>query len=340
LRKTKTSSPAGGVTELTLDISAVERDTGLSKDTLRMWERRYGFPEPQRDVNGERVYPLKQVQKLRLVKRLMDRGHRPGKIISRSVDDLLTLGSMPDTTRRSMPGNTRGRMAGEALEANPQVKHCISLLKAHQLPDLRRHLAYALLTQGLQRFVIETVAPLNIAVGNAWMRGDIAIFEEHLYTEQIQAILRNALATIEQQGPGPRVLLTSFPNELHALGLLMVEALLCIEGAACIPLGTATPVGEIAQAVQAHNADIVALSFSAAFNERLAATGLTELRAQLPDHVSIWAGGMAMTRLRKTVPRVELIDDLRTLGAMLEAWRARPPAPLSQSSSRESSDGR
>jgi hypothetical protein len=25
-------------------ISAVERETGLSKDTLRMWERRYGFP--------------------------------------------------------------------------------------------------------------------------------------------------------------------------------------------------------------------------------------------------------------------------------------------------------
>jgi len=325
---------------LTLNISAVERDTGLSKDTLRMWERRYGFPEPQRDVNGERVYPVKQVQKLRLVKRLMDRGHRPGKIISRSVDDLLTLGSMPDSTRGRIAGNLRGSLSDSPLEANPEVQHCISLLRAHELTDVRRHLAHALLTQGLQRFVIETVAPLNLAVGNGWMRGDIAIFEEHLYTEQIQAILRNALATIQQQGRAPRVLLTSFPNELHGLGLLMVEALLCIEGAACVPLGTATPVAEIAQAVQAHNADIVALSFSAAFNERLAATGLSELRAQLPDHVSIWAGGTAMRRLRKTVPGVELIGDLGTLGAMLEAWRARPPASRSQASTGESSNAR
>ena len=38
-------------------ISAVERETGLSKDTLRMWERRYGFPAPGRDAQGERVYP-------------------------------------------------------------------------------------------------------------------------------------------------------------------------------------------------------------------------------------------------------------------------------------------
>lgn len=30
-----------------LSIAAVERDTGLTKDTLRVWERRYGFPTPR-----------------------------------------------------------------------------------------------------------------------------------------------------------------------------------------------------------------------------------------------------------------------------------------------------
>ncbi len=43
---------------ITLSIAAVERDTGLSKDTLRVWERRYGFPTPGRDTLGERAYPL------------------------------------------------------------------------------------------------------------------------------------------------------------------------------------------------------------------------------------------------------------------------------------------
>ena len=61
------------------NIAAVERDTGLSKDVLRMWERRYGFPVPDRDGNGERSYPAEQVERLRLIKRLMDAGHRPGK---------------------------------------------------------------------------------------------------------------------------------------------------------------------------------------------------------------------------------------------------------------------
>ena len=58
-------------------ISAVERETGLSKDTLRMWERRYGFPAPGRDAQGERVYPAEQVARLRQLRRLIHAGHRP-----------------------------------------------------------------------------------------------------------------------------------------------------------------------------------------------------------------------------------------------------------------------
>ena len=73
--------PTSAGTPAMAGISAVERDTGISKDKLRIWERRYGFPTPLRDDNGERVYPLAQVQRLRMIKRLMDAGHRPGRVV-------------------------------------------------------------------------------------------------------------------------------------------------------------------------------------------------------------------------------------------------------------------
>ena len=57
--------------ELVLNISAAERETGLSKDVLRMWERRYAFPKPGRDENGVRPYSIADVGKLRAIKRLM-----------------------------------------------------------------------------------------------------------------------------------------------------------------------------------------------------------------------------------------------------------------------------
>src|SRR5512140_2739198 len=74
-----------------LNISAVERETGLSKDVLRMWERRYAFPKPLRDGNGERQYSLSEVAKLRAIKRLMDVGMRPGRLIARTMDELNTI---------------------------------------------------------------------------------------------------------------------------------------------------------------------------------------------------------------------------------------------------------
>ena len=58
--------------EISFTIANVEKETGLSKDTLRMWERRYGFPAPERDPGGDRVYPAAQVERLRLIKRLID----------------------------------------------------------------------------------------------------------------------------------------------------------------------------------------------------------------------------------------------------------------------------
>ena len=133
--------------------------------------------------------------------------------------------------------------------------------------------------QGLQQFVLESVTPLNRAVGDAWMRGELEVFEEHLYTEQVQVALRAAINAFPRTPSGvPRVLLTTFPNEQHGLGLLMVEALLVPEVVHCVSLGTQTPVEDIRRAAIAHKVDILALSFSGAFPLRPAIDGLDTLR--------------------------------------------------------------
>lgn len=62
-----------------IGIGAIAQEISVTKDTLRVWERRYGFPRPLRSAGGERLYPQEQVSKLRLVMRLPDAGHRPSK---------------------------------------------------------------------------------------------------------------------------------------------------------------------------------------------------------------------------------------------------------------------
>jgi DNA-binding transcriptional MerR regulator/methylmalonyl-CoA mutase cobalamin-binding subunit len=293
---------------LILNISAVERETGLSKDVLRMWERRYGFPKPARDDNGEREYSVTDVAKLRAIKRLMDVGMRPGKIIHQSQDE---LNDLADT--RAPP---RHDVLAPALE-----RDIVTMLQSHDAPGLQHALANMLMKQGLQRFVLESVTPLNRAVGEAWMRGELQVFEEHLYTEQLQVALRTAINAFPRQTGTPRVLLTTFPGEQHGLGLLMVEALLVPEGAQCISLGVQTPLEDIRRAAIAHKVHLLALSFSAAFPVRQATEGLATLRRQLPPAMTLWAGGEMTRRAKKTIPGVVLIPDLAASIGALKSWR-------------------
>ncbi len=301
--------------DLVLNISAAERETGLSKDVLRMWERRYAFPKPSRDENGERQYSIADVGKLRAIKRLMDVGMRPGKIIALSHDELNAM---------ALARAGKGRdIATPALESD-----VLMLLKTHDVTGLQHALATMLMREGLQNFVRDTITPLNRAVGDAWMRGELQVFEEHLYTEQLQAALRAAINTFPRQAGIPRVLLTTLPSEQHGLGLLMVEALLVPEGVQCISLGSQTPLDDIRRAALAHKAHIVALSFSAAFPLRQATDGLSTLRRQLPSSIQVWAGGEMTRRVRKTLPGVVLIPDLGASVNALRSWRAHwtPPS--------------
>lgn len=297
---------------LTLSIAAVERDTGLSKDTLRVWERRYGFPAPGRDASGERQYPFDQVEKLRLLRRLLDAGHRPGKVVPMPVEALARLAE-----------STVDKPAPPAAPV-PDLEPYLQLLRSHEVDELRRQLGQAQSRMGLGRFVVELVAPLNTQVGDAWMRGQLEIFEEHLYTESMTVVLRDAIRTVpgSARADRPRVLLTTVPGEPHSLGLLMAEALLAMEGARCTSLGVQTPVWDIVLAATAQRSDIVALSFTGALNATLVNDALEELREKLPVGTEVWAGGSAPVLARRPTPGVVNLPALTQIHDEIRRWRA------------------
>lgn len=298
-----------------LSIAAVERDTGLSKDTLRVWERRYGFPVPERGGLSERAYPLEQVEKLRIIKRLIDGGHRPGRIV------LLSLGELQSLSENS----AGGPQVGDSAAAIPDLRHYLDLMRRHDVDALRRQLWQAQLRLGLARFVIDVVAPLNMMVGDAWMRGQLEIFEEHFYTESMHVILRSAIHSVPslEASTRPRVLLSTFPNEAHGLGLLMAEALFLVEGCKCTSLGVQTPIWDIALAAAAQRSDIVALAFTAVLTPAVVVEGLAELREKLLPGVELWAGGAAPVLHRRPTPGVTALGALSQIATEVRRWRGR-----------------
>ncbi|WP_343730110.1 MerR family transcriptional regulator [Duganella sp.] len=294
-------------------ISDVERDTGVAKETLRVWERRYDFPQPLRDPNGERVYPIEQVHKLRLVKRLIDLGFRPGKVIQYSTDEL-----------QALTGKATGKSGNQAPA--PELQTYLDLCKSHQMEALRRKLSQALLMMGLKSFVIELVAPLTTLIGEAWAAGQLATFEEHLYTESLTVVMRSAIFAMPQANASnigtPRILLTTLPQERHGLGLLMAEAMCVADGAQCISLGVQTPLLDIVEAARVQRVDIIALSFSVAMNPRQALDGLAELHMRLAGCAELWAGG-SNAALKRRRPAYVRVFELAELAGAIAEWRAR-----------------
>lgn len=299
----------------TLSITAVERETGIGKDTLRVWEKRYGFPNPLRDLADDRRYPMEQVQRLKNIRRLLDAGYRPGKVVGLGDQDIQILLDKINNLSRT---NVAAVADGDDLE------HWLRCIETHQSMQLREELQRSLMRNGLTAFVHGVVAPLTTAVGEAWAQGRFEVFEEHLYTEVITNVLRSNLEALRQMRgqDTPKVLLTTVPQELHGLGLLMVEALLTLEGCACISLGTQTPLGDIVQAAAAYQADVVALSFTNVLSSSNVHSCLRDLRKALPASMEMWVGGSSMSLYQRPLEGVVASQDLRALSGLVAAWRA------------------
>ena len=293
-----------------LSIAAVERETGLGKDTLRAWERRYGFPVPLRDATGIRGYPRELVDRLALIRRALLAGQRPGRLLALPAAELdaLLAELAPDPAPAPMLDVAAGLVA----------------LRTGGAEALRHWLTQGLARTGLASFVIEGVAPLTVAVGEAWVAGSIAVYEEHLYSEALQSVLRNALVPFQAglEPRAPRLLLTTVPGEAHGLGLLMAEALMTLEACRCLSLGTQTPLADIAAAAQAQRIDVVALSFSESLSATQALPALAELRARLPAAVQIWAGGGSAALRGLRLPGIRVMSRLVEIHEAIADWRS------------------
>ncbi len=120
------------------------------------------------------------------------------------------------------------------------------------------------------------------------------------------------------------MLLTTLPQELHGLGLLMVEAMLVLEGCTCVSLGTQTPLLDVVQAAQAHRVDVVLLRFSAAQNGTVVLANLRELRAQLPSRIALWVGGSCPALYHKPLEGITATLPLSALKPLVLQWRNTP----------------
>ncbi|WP_227753975.1 MerR family transcriptional regulator [Ramlibacter sp.] len=300
-----------------LPIAEVERETGLPRATLRIWERRYGFPRPERDARDERLYLPDQVRVLKLMRELVEQGHRPGK---------LARAGAPEIERLALESASRA-MAAAAGGRTRLATRMLKLLHAHDAAALRHELEALLAKNGLAEFAGSQLPQINRMIGQAWLAGELQVHEEHLYSDCVTQVLRVAIAGLQARArpEAPLVMLTTFPQEPHGLGLLMAEAMFALQGCPTVSLGVRLPIEQIVSGARAYRADLVGLTFTASLNPGLVLRGLEELRGMLPSRIRLWAGGNNPALTRRSIAGVRVVDDVRQVPALLAEDFALPP---------------
>lgn len=259
-----------------LSIGAVSVATGIPVNTLRTWERRYGWPEPDRSEGHQRLYASETVEQLKLVARAIAAGHRPAQIVGASTEALEQLLGEPRPRPQPSPENTDPWMTAVRNLDGERLQHGFH---------------HALASIGLLPFLEERAAPFLGRVGEAWVRGDIQTFHEHFASEQLRDFLASGWRPLAERARGPMVVCATLPGEAHALGLHMAASVLALEGCRIVFVGPDTPLPDLREAALQSRARAVFVSVSASADRIAARDALLDLRQLLPAAVDIVVGG-------------------------------------------------
>jgi methylmalonyl-CoA mutase cobalamin-binding subunit len=312
-------------------IRVVANRTGIAPDTLRVWERRYGFPRPSRRPGGSRVYSESDIARLHVVAHALAAGFRPSEVVALPLPDLRKLvdASAADVPGRSRSGPSRPRSAADVPSPagpSPGVDAMLEALRADDVVALRARLRSAAVSLGPRAFVTELAHPMVLRIGELWAEGALEVRHEHLASACLTSQLHLLLGALDDGERTPSVLLATLPDEPHVLGLDMVAVYLATSLAAPRLLGADTPPAEVTDAARAMAVDVVGLSISPAADGDLASRAVKAVVAALPSRVELWLGGAGAPIVAAAAPGARLVRTWQDLDTALSAFRSRSPA--------------
>jgi hypothetical protein len=289
-----------------MTIGALSRETGLSRDTLRVWQRRYGFPVPIRKPSGHRLYSPADLNRLRQVSEALSRGYRPSEVIHLGGRHLQALLAQ----ERSFDVATSA--PSEVLFEHARLGRDFELI---------RGLLGEAAALGPLDFLRQLLMPLIERVGQARADGEMSVREEAAFFRCAESALRSLRASYERTATGPGILLATFSGEPHRLGLQMAALVAGIARLRPQVLETDLSVPEIAFAREDRDAAAVVISVSPGPGVSVRRQ-LVELRLLVPDPVPVVVGGRGAP-LSDPPPGVTPIAELEDFHGWLRRLGAR-----------------
>jgi len=280
-------------------IKTVAELTGVGRNTLLAWERRYAIVSPERLANGYRSYSEEDVAMLVAVKQLVDEGLKVSEAVSRIRERDALAAEAP---RRPLEAGM-GRLRGELLARLCAFDRGGALEVLSRLP----YTSYRVQLNDLYE-------PLLQELGDAWEQGRVSVAQEHFASGFCREQVQGMLVALDL-GPrsGPVIVLAGFPGDSHELPLLIVATHLALRGQRITWLGADVPADDLASAVNAGRADMVCVSVVLRRTVGVVEHYCRALRDALPAAVRIVVGGPGLPPGLPDIGGVEICHDVERL---------------------------
>jgi MerR family transcriptional regulator, light-induced transcriptional regulator len=241
---------------VTYRIRTVAELTGIPRNTLIAWERRYGVVRPTRHENGYRSYSEEDIARLLRIKNAQAAGLKVSEAMALIEHQEAGL----PTTRSD---------AGEATDQP------LSSLE-NQLARLREELVGALVEYDKERAnrIIAQLTPLRFSrrletvyfpalreIGDRWERGEISIVQEHYASAILRSHFASLLVEVGPSNPhAVHAACTTFPGDLHEMSALALAIQLSLDGYRVSYLGPNLPAPEVMRFVRQQHPRLLCVS--------------------------------------------------------------------------------
>ncbi|HBC45749.1 MAG TPA: hypothetical protein DEO84_04450 [candidate division Zixibacteria bacterium] len=277
--------------EIKHSLKAVVKQTGLSPFLIRAWERRYNAISPSRSSSKRRLYTDEDINRLTLLKKVTQCGENIGNIANLANDDLRKIIGENSIMNNQFPIiNEDGK---NNLTANDYFSQALDSIQESNFEEFEAKLMEASVALSFPSLLDQVISPLLDKVGTMWQNGELRIADEH----RISAIIRSFLGSFvksDRRSASDRCLVSTTPTgQFHELGALMASLSASVMGWRSIFLGPNLPPEEIAGAVKANNASVLALSMIYPMDDPYLGAELIRIRRLIGDDVQILVGGRA-----------------------------------------------
>lgn len=296
--------------EATLNIGALSMATGVPVETIRTWERRYGFPNSERNDAGHRIYDLDTIEHLRLITAILSQGYRPSQLEGQSREELEDL--LAKTTGDGAEESVDEGLDDDEEPCRDWIECWLGAVTSLDREKFEGYLRGDFSRMNALQFLERRLQPFLRELGDGWASGRLSVLHEHFASECIRDFLISTWRKLSDLTHGPKVVLATFSGEQHSLGLHMAALTIAMAECRVMFLGANTPVEDIATASVHSEADAVALSISEYANSAASVSFLSRLRELVEPEVEIIVGG-------KGAPSgVSEVKTLNRLGELFE----------------------